>query len=171
MFSSKAIVGAIAAASLFSSEVCARVSKQDQQNYPSFAEAMKLRGGDMDWKSYKTTTRDGWNLVMFRITESFGGGGKRGGGAPPSKGPILLLHGVGSDAYSWTNVVDPSRLNLGAQLAQDGYDVWFANVRGTRFERSHAWLNPDAQDDQFFAFDNGTIGEWDKPHDRTHHSQ
>ena len=62
---------------------------------------MEKYGGGVDWKSYDTTTKEGYNLTLFRITEKFGG--KR-----EKKGPILLLHGFTGDAYYWMVAPDPS---------------------------------------------------------------
>lgn len=63
---------------------------------------MEAVGGDLYWKSYKVTTKDGYILTMFRI---IGRGGEdesvervKGQG---SQGPLLLMHGYFADGIHW----------------------------------------------------------------------
>lgn len=45
------------------------------------------------------------------------------------------------DAIVW--VVNPPDESLGFILADNGYDVWLANVRGTKYSRGHISLHPN----------------------------
>ncbi|KAA0042881.1 triacylglycerol lipase 2 isoform X2 [Cucumis melo var. makuwa] len=47
------------------------------------------------------------------------------------------------DGVTW--LLNSPEQNLPMILADDGYDVWIANTRGTRFSRRHTTLNPTDQ--------------------------
>lgn len=44
---------------------------------------------------------------------------------------------------SW--LLNPADQNLPLILADQGFDVWMGNTRGTRFSRRHKYLNPSQQ--------------------------
>ncbi|XP_020211110.1 triacylglycerol lipase 2 [Cajanus cajan] len=85
-------------------------------------------------EEHKVTTNDGYILSMQRIP--VGRSGKK-----VDKPPVLLQHGIFSDAKTWLgNSPDES---LGFILADNGYDVWLANARGTQYSNGHKTLNPN----------------------------
>lgn len=45
------------------------------------------------------------------------------------------------DAIVW--VVNPPDESLGFILADNGYDVWLANTRGTKYSHGHKSLHPN----------------------------
>ncbi|CAK1554545.1 unnamed protein product [Leptosia nina] len=96
-------------------------------------------------EEYEVVTEDGYILTLFRI---------RG-----NKDPVLLVHGFldSSDTY----IIRGNR-SLVANLAQNDYDVWSANVRGGRYSRRHLRLNPDG-DAMFWDFSYHEIGYYDLP--------
>ena len=63
---------------------------------------MASAGSNYQWKSVPVTTTDGYILNLFRIMADENSNFSNRG----TLGPILLLHGLGSDARSW---VDQSR--------------------------------------------------------------
>ncbi|XP_041008565.1 triacylglycerol lipase 2-like [Juglans microcarpa x Juglans regia] len=76
------------------------------------------------------TTKDGYILSLQRIPEGRvvqNGGNKRQ--------PVLLQHGVLMDGMSW--LLNSPEHNLPMILADNGFDVWISNTRGTRFSRQH----------------------------------
>lgn len=106
------------------------------------------------------TTDDGYILTLYRIkckdssTEY-----------QPTKGPLLLVHGFSSDSYSWSfNGEDPTRPNWAVQLAEEGYDVWMVNTRGTQMSKQHRdGLNSRYSEFPFWNFDNDDIAFRDIP--------
>ncbi|KAI3702607.1 hypothetical protein L6452_28353 [Arctium lappa] len=101
-------------------------------------------------EEHKVTTKDGYILSMQRIP--MGRGGKKA-----DKPPVLLQHGILVDGGTWVlNTPDES---LGFILADNGFDVWIANTRGTDFSRGHTSLSPSDPEywdwswDELVAFD------------------
>ncbi|CAL5403399.1 unnamed protein product [Camellia sinensis] len=78
------------------------------------------------------TTKDGYILGMQRIP--VGRSGKK-----PDRPPVLLQHGL-LDAITW--LLNPPGESLGFILADNGFDVWPANSRGTKSSRGHKLLSP-----------------------------
>ncbi|KAK6134975.1 hypothetical protein DH2020_031259 [Rehmannia glutinosa] len=87
-------------------------------------------------EEHKVTTKDGYILSIQRIPT-----GRSGGKTKGAKPPVLLQHGLMSNAITWlSNSPDES---LGFILADNGFDVWLANVRGTNYSSGHTSLSPD----------------------------
>ncbi|KAK1138162.1 hypothetical protein K0M31_020463 [Melipona bicolor] len=104
-------------------------------------------------ENYDVVTQDGYILRMERIT-----GSKK---SPPSdnKTAVLLVHGLLDASPTWL-VAGPERA-LGFMLADEGYDVWLGNVRGTRYSRKNSFLS--TSDPNFWNFSWNEIGIYDMP--------
>uniref|UniRef100_J3LWF7 Lipase n=1 Tax=Oryza brachyantha TaxID=4533 RepID=J3LWF7_ORYBR len=86
-------------------------------------------------EEHTVTTEDGYILSLQRIPS---GRGETTATAAGGKVPVLLQHGLMMDGVTWLmNSPDES---LGYILADNGYDVWIANTRGTVYSRRHISL-------------------------------
>ncbi|KAK0588707.1 hypothetical protein LWI29_004452 [Acer saccharum] len=84
-------------------------------------------------EEHTVTTQDGYILSLQRIPMG------RSGGVSGKKPPVLLQHGLLLDAASW--LLLPPDQALAFVLADNGFDVWLANTRGTKYSRGHAYLS------------------------------
>lgn len=82
----------------------------------------------------KVTTRDGYILSIQRIPVA------RPEEKARNKPPVLLQHGVLMDGITW--LLLPPHQSLALLLADNGFDVWIANTRGTKYSRGHVSLTP-----------------------------
>ncbi|KAM1358691.1 hypothetical protein ACFX15_044933 [Malus domestica] len=86
-------------------------------------------------QEHKVTTEDGHILGLQRIPKG------RSGEETPNKKPVLLQHGLLMDASAW--LLNPPDQALAFILADNGFDVWLANTRGTKSSRGHTSLTPN----------------------------
>ncbi|KAG2710596.1 hypothetical protein I3760_04G034500 [Carya illinoinensis] len=103
-------------------------------------------------QEFKVTTKDGYILSLQRIPE--GRVVQKDGN---KRQPVLLQHGLFMDGMSW--FLNSPEQNLPMILADNGFDVWISNTRGTRFSRKHTSLNSSTTDfwnwtwDELASFD------------------
>ncbi|XP_073260482.1 triacylglycerol lipase 2 isoform X4 [Populus alba] len=84
-------------------------------------------------QEHTVTTKDGYILSLQRMPSGLSG-------QAADKPPVLLQHGLIVDGVTWLmSLPDES---LAFILADNGYDVWISNGRGTRFSRGHASIDP-----------------------------
>jgi len=91
------------------------------------------------------TTEDGFILEIHRI---------------PNDGPVYVLHhGLFCDSTNWlTNSINGS---LAYILADNGFDVWMPNSRGTKYSQSHVRLEPSSPEFWNWSFEE--MAEFDLP--------
>lgn len=79
---------------------------------------------------------------------------------------MLLVHGTGEDASQWMEV-DENGESIGMRYAQEGYDVWYANMRGSVPSSPRRKLADDSDDkacaDNYWEFDYNDLAEKDLP--------
>ncbi|XP_034826915.1 lipase 1-like [Maniola hyperantus] len=95
---------------------------------------------------FEVVTKDGYILALYRLPGR-------------SRIPVLLTHGLGDSSDTW---LLRGSTSLAITLADDGYDVWLANVRGNRYSRRHQHLDPD-KDPEFWRYSFHEIGYYDLP--------
>ncbi|CAI9101962.1 OLC1v1000137C1 [Oldenlandia corymbosa var. corymbosa] len=85
-----------------------------------------------------TQTKDGYLLGLQRVSGS--SSSSRTGYLNGQRGPpVLLLHGLMMSGDAW--FMDSPNQSLGFILADNGFDVWAGNVRGTRWSHGHVSLS------------------------------
>lgn len=72
---------------------------------------------------------------------------------------VILQHGFLNSADIW---ILRKKLSVANQLAKEGFDVWLANSRGSKYSRDHKTLNPD-EDAAFWNFSFIEMGKYDLP--------
>ena len=94
--------------------------------FPRFADLM-TKFSYNNWTAYEVETSDGYLLTTFNIPAN---------PDVPSKGSILIQHGYMQDGTSWIeNFGDEKSFHL--LLADEGYNVWIGNNRGTEYSQRH----------------------------------
>lgn len=69
------------------------------------------------------------------------------------------MHGILQSAADW--VITSNEQGLAYLLADQGYDVWLGNARGTTYSRNHTTINPNKS--KFWKFSWNEIGGIDVP--------
>ncbi|XP_071691702.1 triacylglycerol lipase 1 [Rutidosis leptorrhynchoides] len=82
---------------------------------------------------HSTQTEDGFLLGLQRVSSDVLSLGVQ------SRPPVLLIHGLFMGGDAW--FMDSPNESLGFVLADRGFDVWVANVRGTKWSHGHASLS------------------------------
>ncbi|XP_018305084.1 gastric triacylglycerol lipase-like isoform X1 [Mycetomoellerius zeteki] len=98
-------------------------------------------------------TEDGYILIIHRILRS-----------PLFKGHqrkkiVFLQHGIICSSDCW--VMISAKKDLAFLLADEGYDVWLGNFRGTSYCRSHIKISP--RNKEFWQFSHHEMGTRDLP--------
>jgi pimeloyl-ACP methyl ester carboxylesterase len=144
MFSSTILKGALCAFAVMDMTVQGTTSPEDIANYQEFAAIMGIEGFNYAFKSYPMTTASGYEIVMFRITAD-----PTGAPLVPTKGPLLILHGMFSDPTDFFQQSNPAAPGLPVQLAMDGYDVWIGCTRGRDITLNHATIDKSTPESRF----------------------
>lgn len=72
------------------------------------------------------------------------------------------MHGLAQDSLAWFNIFDPSKCALGTRLFDEGYQVYFGNVRGTPMSRQFSnGVDAGANESAYFDFTIDEIGDFD----------
>ena len=135
----------------------ATVSAADIAAYPEFAAAMDAGGNGHDWRSYQVETSTGHILTVFRIT------GDNAAIPASSRGPLLLQHGLFSNACSWFERSDNLSAAYPVQLFELGFDVWVAAGRGTKESLGHTTLDYVADGALYWDWTFAEAGKVDVP--------
>ncbi len=110
----------------------------DKKEWLLYHEKVNLYGFNLD--EHKVETEDGYILTLYRIY------GKINENEEEKKNKykrsVLLLHGLLDSSFTYLAMNEQQSLPF--ILANDGFDVWLGNNRGTLF--SHEHKNKDSND-------------------------
>ncbi|XP_042386267.1 triacylglycerol lipase 2-like [Zingiber officinale] len=105
-------------------------------------------------QEYKVQTEDGYILGLQRIPQ-----GRDSDREGKKRQPVLLQHGILVDGMSWA--LNSPEESLAFILADNGFDVWIANTRGTTWSPTHISLN--ITDQAFWSFSWDELASYDLP--------
>uniref|UniRef100_A0A0D3GJ01 Lipase n=1 Tax=Oryza barthii TaxID=65489 RepID=A0A0D3GJ01_9ORYZ len=106
-------------------------------------------------EEYKVTTEDGYILSLKRIPH----GPHDSNTSTEMRPPVLLFHGLMVDGATW--VMSTPKQSLGFILADNGFDVWIANSRGTNSSRNHTSLS--TKDPAYWEWSWDELASYDLP--------
>ncbi|KAF2077848.1 hypothetical protein CYY_000810 [Polysphondylium violaceum] len=101
------------------------------------------------------TTGDGYILTIFRIPWGINGKGSK------DRKPVILQHGLLDSSFGW--VVNLPHQSLAYILADQGYDVWLMNFRGTTYSLNHTRFD-SKKDKEYWQFSFDEMAEYDTPY-------
>ncbi|CAH0398736.1 unnamed protein product [Chilo suppressalis] len=106
---------------------------------------------------HDVVTQDGYILGVHRIPH-----GRDRNNKPGPRPVVFLMHGLFSSSADW--VVKGPGCSFAYILAEEGFDVWMGNARGTYYSRRHLTLNPNSKrTGTFWRFSWDEIGNRDLP--------
>ena len=120
-------------------------------SYPDFPHFVKAMGYPCE--THNIHTDDGYILTMFRIQA------KNQTSMKKDLPVVMLQHGFTDSGDTW--VIDDENNAPGLRLANEGYDVWVGNSRGTKYCTSHVSLN--SADPLFWQFSWQNMSHYDLP--------
>ncbi|XP_026749708.2 lipase 3-like [Galleria mellonella] len=99
-----------------------------------------------------TVVSRGYFLNIHRIPRT------KHGSEVPSK-TVFLQHGIFGSSADW--IINGPHKGLGYVLADAGYDVWMANIRGNKYSREHSWWGIDSK--EYWNFSWHDVALYDVP--------
>lgn len=81
------------------------------------------------YEVHQVETADGFDLTLFRVQS------RKWAAVRPGLQPVLMTHGLDEIAHVW--IINEQDKALALVLADQGYDVWLLNNRGTAYSRTH----------------------------------
>ncbi|KAJ3014554.1 cholesterol esterase [Thoreauomyces humboldtii] len=95
-------------------------------------------------ESHTVETRDGYLLNLDRIPNPQHGFTAYTAPTPYKRPPVIIWHGLCINSAAFVCSPGGTDANLALYLAQQGFDVWLANSRGSFLSRKHAhWPSAD----------------------------
>ncbi|KAJ8929438.1 hypothetical protein NQ314_017887 [Rhamnusium bicolor] len=95
-------------------------------------------------ETHEISTEDGYLLDVYRLPY-----GRRSSTKEINRYPVIVNHGLMGSAENFI-LTGPNK-SLSYMLADNGYDVWLLNSRGSWHSRKHKTMDPD-RDMQYWQF-------------------
>lgn len=116
--------------------------------------ATVVNGTGYACEEYTVETEDGFLLGLQRISHHGSTSENK-----PQGPPVLLQHGLLQGGDNW--VLNLPSQSLGFILADEGFDVWIANGRGTRWSHGHKAFSK--HDKEYWDWTWDELAEFDLP--------
>ncbi|XP_032087790.1 lipase member M-like [Thamnophis elegans] len=121
------------------------IGKMNPESHMNISEIIQFWGYPAE--EHEVLTDDGYYLSLNRIP----------GHTKSSKSSVLLVHCLDMEGSVW--IANLPHQSLGFILADAGYDVWIANVRGNTWSRRHQHFSID--DEEYWNFSFHELGIYD----------
>ncbi|KAG5864500.1 hypothetical protein JTB14_009132 [Gonioctena quinquepunctata] len=108
----------------------------------NITELIKYYGYSVE--THEVQTEDGYLLTLHRIPS-----GRNREESHKNENSVIIQHGMSGSSENFV-FLGPNKA-LGYFLADQGYDVWLTNARGSEHSRKHRTMDPD-KDRAFWKF-------------------
>jgi hypothetical protein len=133
------------------------LEKTNQLRITHISYADKIKYFGFHFEEHKILTEDGYFLTAWRICgKSYESQEEI---AKKYKRSVLLVHGLLDNSYTYLAMSD--RESLPFILANNGYDVWLINNRGTLFSRDHIHHNSYDSSSDYWDFTFHELAQYD----------
>lgn len=112
------------------------------------------RANGFESEEHQVTTEDGYILTLHRLYK------KNDDNSDQKRKAVLMQHGFLDSSLLW--VINEPDYAPAFKLANEGYDVWLGNNRGTTYSRKHVTLDA-AKDRKYWDFSWAEQGQYDSP--------
>ncbi|CAH8296348.1 unnamed protein product, partial [Schistosoma turkestanicum] len=123
--------------------------KTDPEIYMNISEIIRKQGYLVE--EHEVTTGDHYILCLIRLYTNQSTHQKRK--------VVLLQHGLLDSSHAW--VMNLRNQSLGYILADNGYDVWLGNSRGSTYSKKHKHL--DSSQKEYWDFSWQEMSRYDFP--------
>lgn len=110
-----------------------------------------IKSNGYQGEAYEVVTQDGYIVRLHHLQPKWQ--------SQQSRLPVFLMHSAFSNPIYFLN--SGPNISLGFFLSDNGYDVYFGNVRGSKFATGHKWLS--TKSDDYWRFDFHEMGVYDLP--------
>ena len=94
-----------------------------------------VEGQGFKFERHQVKTEDGYILEMHRVFKD----------KSSQKPAIFIQHGILSNSEAFVLHKEKS---AAFKFANEGFDVWLGNNKGSLYSRKHETLNPDKKEDE-----------------------
>ncbi|XP_063832122.1 lipase 1-like [Ostrinia nubilalis] len=140
---------------IFCAVLCVCSGQLRREAYATVPQLIASSGYPVE--KHRVTTEDGYILQIFRIPAGRRSA-RRSGPSAKGKRAVMMVHGLLGNSGNFV-IMGPQN-SLGYILADAGYDVWLANLRGN-FYTAHK--NLTRNDPAFWEFSFHEHGKYDAP--------